>query len=466
MSSLERVRRLAASVLAGLAAVVALAATAPIVVAQETRAQQFTLENGLEITVVPDRRAPVVTHMLVYRVGAADDPQGRSGLAHFLEHLMFKGTDTLAPGEFSRVISRLGGRDNAVTNQDATIYYQRVPKDRLRRVMELEADRMVNLRVTEEDVRAELGVIVEERRGRIEDSPIDILNEQIAAALYLNHHYGIPVLGWEHEMSRLTREDALAFYERFYGPRNAFLVVVGDVEPEAVVRTARETYGQVPSNGAAPRSARRQEPEHRAPRGVEVRDARVSNAAFYRTYLAPSRATAPPGEAEALEVLMRVLAQGETSRLHARLVAERQLAVAVEGGYSGLMRDSGEVAVYALARNTAALAEIEAEIDRALAEIVEQGVTADELERARGVIEAKLVYDADNQLTLARAYADALAAGLGPADVEQRLARLAAVTAEDVQRAAASRLLRERSVTGVLLPAGAESGSRRAPGGK
>jgi zinc protease len=181
MSSLERVRRLAASVLAGLAAVVALAATAPIVAAQETRARQFTLENGFEITVVPDRRAPVVTHMLVYRVGAADEPPGRSGLAHFLEHLMFKGTDTLAPGEFSRVISRLGGRDNAVTNQDATIYYQRVPKDRLRRVMELEADRMVNLRVTEEDVRAELGVIVEERRGKIEDSPIDILNEQIAA---------------------------------------------------------------------------------------------------------------------------------------------------------------------------------------------------------------------------------------------------------------------------------------------
>ena len=435
-------------------------------VAADTRARQVTLDNGFEITVVPDRRAPVVTHMLGYRVGAADDPPGRSGLAHFLEHLMFKATDTLAPGEFSRVISRLGGRDNAVTNHDATIYYQRVHKDRLASVMELEADRMVNLRVTEEDVRAELGVIVEERREKIESSPIDILNEQVAAALYLNHPYGIPVLGWEHEMSRLTRADALAFYRRFYGPQNAFLVVVGDVEPEAVERLARETYGRVPRNRAAPRAARRREPEHRAPRRLDVRDARVSHPALYRTYLAPSRATAQPGEAEALEVLMRILVQGETSRLHTRLVEERRLAVSVDGGYSGLARDSGEVALYVLARDATALADIEAEMDRALTEIAAGGVTEDELERARGLIEAKLVYDADNQLTLAHRYADALAAGLGPADVEQQLARLSAVTAGDVQMAAARHLQPERSVTGLLLSAGPDRLEARALGGK
>ena len=261
-------------------------------------------------------------------------------------------------------------------------------------------------------------------------------------------------------MSRLTREDALAFYERFYGPRNAFLVVVGDVEPEAVVRTARETYGQVSSNGAAPRAARRQEPEHR-PAVRRGAGRACLNAALYRTYLAPSRATAQPGEAEALEVLMRVLAQGETSRLHARLVAERQLAVAVEGGYSGLMRDSGEVAVYALARNTAALAEIEAEIDRALAEIVEQGVTADELERARG--------DRGEARLRCRQ----------PADAGARLRRRAGRGARPGGRRAAARAprrrhrrgraagrgeppLRERSVTGVLLPAGAEGFQARA----
>jgi zinc protease len=458
-------RRLQGPLLAGLLGVWAIATAAPMM-AEERRARQFTLDNGLEITVVPDRRAPVVTHMLVYRAGAADDPRGRSGLTHFVEHLMFKATDTLAPGEFSRTVSRLGGRDNAVTNHDATIYYQRVHKDRLRRVMELEADRMVNLRITEDDVRTELGVIVEERRGKIDASPIDILNEQVAAALYLNHPYGLPVLGWEHEMSQLTRADALAFYKRFYGPQNAFLLILGDVEPEAAEGLARETYGRVARTLAAPGGARRQEPEHRAPRRLEVRDTRVANPAIYRTYLAPSRATTPPGEAEALEVLMRILAQGETSRLHGRLVAERRLAVVVEGGYAGLARDSGEIAVYALARETAALADIEAEIDAALADIAERGVTADELERARGVIEAKLVYDADNQQTLARRYADALVAGAGLADVEQQLTRLSAVTVEDVQKAAARHLRPERSVTGLLLPAGAERLEARAPVGQ
>jgi zinc protease len=198
-----------------------------------------------------------------------------------------------------------------------------------------------------------------------------------------------------------------------------------------------------------------------------VRDARVSHPALYRTYLAPSRATAQqPGEAEALEVLMRILAQGETSRLHTRLVEERRLAILVDGGYSGLARDSGEIALYVLARDATALADIETEMDRALAEIAAGGVTADELERARGLVEAKLVYDADNQLTHARRYADALAAGLGPEDVEQQLARLSAVTAGDVQKAAVRHLQPERSVTGLLLPAGPERLEARAPGGK
>ena len=177
----------------------------------ERRATEFTLSNGMQVVVVPDHRAPVVTHMVWYRVGAADEPPGVSGVAHFLEHLMFKSTEKLASGEFSRIVSRMGGQDNAFTSQDATAYFQRIAKDRLAKVMEMEADRMVNLRLTEAEVLTEREVILEERRSRVENNPQAVLDEQMNAVLYYSHPYGIPVIGWEHEIARLTREDALNF---------------------------------------------------------------------------------------------------------------------------------------------------------------------------------------------------------------------------------------------------------------
>ncbi len=207
------------------------------------------LANGMQVVVIPDRRAPVITQMVWYKVGAADEPQGKSGIAHFLEHLMFKGTEKIAPGEFSKLIARNGGEDNAFTTHDATAYFQRVAADRLALVMGMEADRMVNLRLSEEDVTTERKVILEERRSRVDNDPSSILSEEMGAALYLAHHYGIPVIGWEHEMKSLSREDAIAFYKQFYAPNNAILVVAGDVEPQAVIKLAQDTFGKTQTLG-------------------------------------------------------------------------------------------------------------------------------------------------------------------------------------------------------------------------
>ncbi len=213
-----------------------------------TRVSEFRLSNGLQLVVIPDHRAPVVTQMIWYKVGAADEPRGSSGIAHFLEHLMFKGTDTIPPGQFSKIVARIGGEDNAFTNHDVTAYFQRVAKDRLPTVMAMEADRMANLRLTEEDVATERDVILEERRSRVDNDPGSILQEQMMAALYENHPYGVPIIGWEQEIAKLDREDALRFYKRFYAPNNALLVVAGDVEPEAVRQLAETTFGKVAPN--------------------------------------------------------------------------------------------------------------------------------------------------------------------------------------------------------------------------
>src|SRR6478735_8967016 len=314
-----------------------------------SRVSEFKLANGLQVVVVPDHRAPVVTHYVWYRVGAADEPAGVSGIAHFLEHLMFKSTEKIASGAFSKIVSRLGGQDNAFTSHDYTGYFQRISKDRLKTVMEMEADRMVNLKLDEKDVTTEREVILEERRSRTENSPSSLLSEQMSTAMYQNHPYRIPIIGWMHEMAKLSREDALTFYKRFYAPNNAIVVVTGDVEPEEVRALAEATYGRLPANPAVAPRVRPQEPEQRAPRRVELKDPRAGNASVRRYYLAPAMTTAPPGEAEALYLLMKIAGGGGTSRLYQSLVAQEKVASSAGGWYSGLSLDSGSIGLYAVA---------------------------------------------------------------------------------------------------------------------
>jgi zinc protease len=417
------------------------------------RASYFKLDNGMEVVVIPDHRAPIVTHMVWYKVGGADEPPGVSGIAHFLEHLMFKGTGKIPVGEFSKIIARNGGRDNAFTTQDATAYFQRVAKDRLPLVMEMEADRMVNLKLNEKEVLTERKVILEERRSRVDNDPGSILQEQMYAALYLAHPYRIPVIGWENEMRRLSREDAMSFYRRFYEPDNAILVVAGDVEPEEVLKLAKEKYGGIPRpDRPAVMHRRVQEPEPQAARKVILKDPRAGKASIQRIYLAPSASTAAPREAEALEVLAHILGANATGKLYKKLVVEQKKASAAAGWYGAVARDSGRFGVYAVAAGDETLEAIEPAMDEVIKDVRENGVTARELERAQNAMIADLVYETDNVGALARIYGWALATGLKIEDVESEAQRLASVTVEDVKAAARKYLDPKRSVTGYLIP--------------
>jgi zinc protease len=427
---------------------------------------EFKLANGLTLVVVPDNRAPVVTHMIYVRAGAADEPPGKSGIAHFLEHLMFKSTEKLKSNEFSEIVARLGGQNNAFTSSDYTGYFERVSKDRLKQIMEMGADRMANLRLSEDEVATERQVIIEERRVRIENVPSSILAEQMSAALYQNHPYRIPIIGWMHEMATLNREDALAFYKVHYAPNNAVVVVTGDVDPAQVKAMAEATYGTLKPNPAITPRVRPQEPEHRAPRRVELKDARAGNASLRRYYLAPVIGKAPPGEAEALYLLMKIAGTGGTSRLYQRLVVQDKLAASAGGWYSGFALDSGSIGLYAVAGEGVGLDVVEKAMYAVVHDLRENGVTEAEFERAKKQFIAEFVYESDSQQTLARRYGAGLALGLTVAQIDSWPGEIAKVTLADIKRVAQKYLDIRHSVTGTLIPVPAEAEAPSAPAKK
>jgi len=416
------------------------------------KAQHFSLANGLEVVVIPDRRAPVVTHMVWYRVGSADETPGSSGIAHFLEHLMFKGTDKIPPGAFSKIVAANGGQDNAFTTQDATAYFQRVSKENLGLVMEMEADRMANLRLDEKSVLTERDVILEERRSRVENDPSSVLNEQMMAALYQSHPYGIPVIGWRQEMAELDRKDALGFYSRYYAPNNAILVVAGDVTLDEVKALAEKTYGKVAKNGKIVTRQRPKEPPHRAGVWVKLEDARAGKATVQRLYLAPSYSSARPNEAEALDLLMKIAASGTTSRLYKGLVVEQKKASSATGWYSGSGLDSGRLGLVAVAADSTPIENVADVMDALIADIRENGVTQKELDRARDAYLADYIYGSDSQTQLAQRYGWGLATGQSVEDIEAWPERIGKVTLADVNRVARTYLDIDQSVTGYLLP--------------
>jgi len=295
----------------------------PAGAATDASVAHFTLANGLEVVVVPDHRAPVVTHMIWYKVGAADETAGKSGLAHFLEHLMFKGTVRNPGNRFSQAVAAIGGQENAFTTSDYTGFFQRVPREHLKEMMAFEADRITGLVLNDDVVRPELNVVLEEQNMRIANNPNSRLAEQMDAALYLNHPYGRPTIGWRPEIERLDRDDALAFYRRFYSPNNAIVVIAGDVTADEVKAAAEDTYGKVTVRADIAPRHRPQEPPQEAPRTVTLADPQVEQPSINRYYLAPARTTAKPGESEALEVLAHVLGSGSNSRLYRSLVLDK-----------------------------------------------------------------------------------------------------------------------------------------------
>jgi zinc protease len=411
----------------------------------------FTLANGLEVVVIPDRRVPVVTHMIWYKVGAADETPGKSGLAHFLEHLMFKGTEKNPIGRFSHVVATIGGQENAFTSSDYTGYYQRVPADQLKTVMAFEADRMTGLVLTDQVVLPERDVILEEQNQRVANNPAARLAEQIDAALYLNHPYGKPVIGWRHEMEQLSRDDAVAFYKRFYGPNNAVVVIAGDVDAGTVHALAEETYGKVATRSDIGPRKRPQEPPPVAVRSLTLADPRVEQPSLSREYLVPSFATAKRGDSEALEVLAHILGSGSNSRLYRGLVVEKGVAVSAGAWYESNALDMTKFGVHGSPRPGVTLPQLEADIDAAIGDLIAKGVSADELERAKTRLIADAVYARDSQASLARWYGASLTTGSTVDDVRLWPDRIKAVTAAEVQNAARAWLDKRRSVTGYLI---------------
>ena len=412
--------------------------------------ETFTLANGMRVVVVSNHRIPVVVHMVWYRVGAADEGSGESGIAHFLEHLMFKGTRARAPGEFSRIVARNGGRENAFTAYDYTAYHQTVARDRLETMMELEADRMTGLVIAEEQVAAERQVVIEERRQRTDNNPSTILREQVNAALYLNHPYRRPIIGWEHEIRALDVDKVMAFYRRWYAPNNAILVVAGDITAAELKPLAERYYGRIPG-ADLPARARPAEPPQRAARRVVYRDARVRQPAWSRSYLAPSYTVGETRHADPLQVLTEVFGGGTTSRLYRALVVEGKLAVSAGTYYGPNDLGPSSFTVYASPRPGVSMESLEAAVEAEIEALLRDGVTEPAVERAKHQLQVQAVYARDSLRAGARALGAALAIGRTIEDVETWPERIGAVTVEAVAAAARSVLAEERSVTALLF---------------
>ena len=412
--------------------------------------ETFMLDNGMQVVVVSNRRVPVVTHMVWYKVGAADEGPGESGVAHFLEHLMFKGTPSYPNGEFSKILARNGGQENAFTSYDYTGYFQTVARDRLELVMEMEADRMTNLVLSKEDIDTERMVVLEERRSRTDNNPSALLREQVNAALFLNHPYRRPIIGWEHEIRQLDRDAIIGFYRRWYAPNNAILIVAGDISATELQPLAEQYYGHIPV-AATPARARPTEPPHRAERHVSYRDARVRQPSWQQVYLAPSYVTGDTSHAYPLEILADVLGGGATSRLYRSLVIEQKLAINAGAYYDPGNLGPGRFALYASPQPGVEFETLIAAVEAEVGKVIEQGISEGELSRSVRSMMASAIYARDSLSTAPRVLGAALTSGQTIEDVESWPDRIAQVVLEDVRKAAAYIFNKDNAVSAKLL---------------
>jgi zinc protease len=411
----------------------------------------FTLANGLQVVVIENPRAPIAVQMVWYKVGSADEPPGKSGIAHFLEHLMFKGTPTVPPGEFSKIVARNGGQDNAFTSSDYTAYFQRVAKDRLELVMRMEADRMQNLVLSDAVVLPERDVVLEERRSRTDNDPGSRLYEEATAVMYLKHPYRIPVIGWPDEIKKLTTQDALDFYRTYYAPNNAILIVAGDVSAAEVRRLAELYYGPIPAR-AIPERVRSPEPEQETARRVELRSAEVKQPSWSRRYLAPSLNRGDIRHVYALQVAAEILGGGPTSRLYRELVVGKKLATSTSAWSSPNAFDLSEFGVGASPRPGVEVAALEGALAAELRRLAENGIDAAELASAKKTLVASATYARDGLRAGPNIFGRSLTTGGTIEQVESWPERIQAVTIDEVNAAVRAVLVDKRSVTSVLLP--------------
>jgi zinc protease len=414
---------------------------------QTETVHQDTLANGMKVLVIPDHRAPVVTHMVWYNVGSADEELGKSGIAHFLEHLMFKGTHNNRQGLFGEVVASCGGQENAFTSNDYTAYYQRVAPEHLITMMQFESDRMRHLALNPDDVATERNVVLEERKQRTDNDPANKLYEMVTHKLWETHPYGIPIIGWEKEIEALNREDAFKVYHQFYAPNNAILVVSGDITLKEVLTLANKTYGTLlKGEPIAPRS-RRVEPPRLSHETVTLRDEKVMQPQLTRSYRVPSVRTSLTNESEALDLLSYMLGGGASSRLYKTLVIEEELAVNAGCWYHGSSYDEGRMMIYATPREDVTLEALEEAIDRVIAGFT---IEENELRRAKTRMIAESIYAQDKQVTLAQIYGSALTTGSNVDEVLAWLLNIKKVQPIHIE-AILPLLARDKSVSGHLL---------------
>ncbi len=415
--------------------------------------ETFELDNGLEVVVLPDHRAPVVTHMLWYRVGAADEAPGKSGIAHLFEHLMFKATDDIPAGEFSKIVARNGGQDNAFTSWDYTAYYQRVAKDRLEKMMRMEAERMTDLILTEDEVYPERDVVKEERRQRIENNPSSILFEKMMAALYPDHPYGIPIIGFMDEVAALDINDANQFYDYWYAPENAILVVAGDITADELKPLATEIYGAIEPKGDG--LAQREWPDVTPlTESVTVThtDPKVRQESYDEYWQATSYSQTEDGlDPHALDLAAQILGGGRTSRLYQALVEEQKIAVDAYAWSWTTLKAGGPFAIGASPSRGVALEDLKAAAHEVVRDFIENGPTEDELARAKSNLVASAIFQRDSQSSMARLYGSARARGDSLESIESWPDEIESVTVEQVQAALEKYIQDEPSVTTKLL---------------
>jgi len=415
-------------------------------------AESFTLPNGLMVVVIPNHRAPIVSHMVWYKIGAADEQPGKSGLAHFLEHLMFKGTPRYPAGKLTDVVARNGGEQNAFTTYDYTAYYENVAVDRLPLMMDIEADRMRNLVLDEPAVNTEREVIIEERRMRVDNVPSAVLNERLSAGLWMTNHYGIPVIGWEAEMHQLSREDALAFYRNYYAAHNAIVIVSGDITAAALKPLAMKYYGAIPKTGGPTQRVRSTFLSHRADVHVTMTHERVQQPEWEREYIAPSYNVGDRSDVHALEVFAVILGDGATSKLYRSLVVDQKLAAEASVSYDPQAISYGTFAAALTPNPGISLDTLEKAYDAEVEKVIRNEITEAEVQRAKNRMIARLAYAKDSPIKAAYEVGSALAVGISLDDVETWPKAIAAVTADQVRNAARALLATAATGTGVLLP--------------
>ena len=411
----------------------------------------FTLANGLQVIVVPNHLAPVVTQMVWYKVGSSDEMPGKTGLAHYLEHLMFRGTENVAPGEFSKMIAAQGGEDNAFTSYDYTAYFETVAADRLPMIMSLEADRMQNLRITPETAMPELSVVINERQQRTDNDPHGRFSEKTRKLLLPKHPYGTPVIGWKKEIEKMTAADARQFYEKHYAPNNAIVIISGDVMPDQVMRLAASIYGPIQKRDIAPRRA---VPPSTMPvqKNFVMKDAGIEQPQLQMEIMTPSYATQKSGEAYAYEVLANAMDSGEVGILYRALVMEQGVATNVAINYDPDTRGDEIFTIAVSPRPDIDTKKLETALVNTLAQLAQNGIDPKTVADAKDRMKRSAIFARDSLMMPGYAFGMALTTGHTVGDVEEWPDRLAKVSVEDVNAALRALVANPRRLVSSLLP--------------